>query len=310
MKPLIRIGTRGSKLALYQAELVGGKLKLHFPMLEVETVKIHTKGDMIRRGGIGSIGRGIFTREIEEALLRGEVDIAVHSAKDLETTLPEGLELGAILEREDPSDCLSAGDRKTLKELKPGARIGTSSLRRKAQLKKLRNDLDLFDLRGNIDSRLGKIGQGQCDGIAAAYAGFKRLGLTNFVTEVFDPETFLPQAGQGAVAVEIRRNDSETRELVHSVNHEQSFRSILAERSFLHRLQGGCQIPAGIYSKINGAGIILKGAVFSLDGAREVLDSIAGPVSDGEQLGALLADQILAAGGRKILDEIRSIANE
>ena len=305
MKSPIRIGTRGSTLALYQAELARAKLKESFPLVEFEFVRIRTKGDMIRRGAVGSLGPGIFTREIEEALLRSEVDLAVHSAKDLASELPEGLVIGAVLTREDPRDCLVARGGLTLETLERGARIGTSSLRRKAQLKKLRRDLEILEMRGNVDTRLKKIEGGDFDGMVIAHAGLKRLGLTNLVTQIFEEEVFLPQAGQGAIAVEIRKEDSEIQELVKPLNDETSFARISAERSFLRCLEGGCQVPVGICSKIEGDVLFLKGAIFALEGDREVSDTLSDLRSVAEQTGALLAQKLLEAGGREILDEIR-----
>ena len=219
MKSIIKIGTRGSALALYQAEVVRSKLKECFPLAGFEFVKIRTKGDMIRRGAIEEIGPGIFTREIEEALLAKEIDLAVHSAKDLASELPEGLLIGAVLTREDSRDCLVARGGTTLKELSSGAKVGTSSLRRKAQLRKLRPDLEFCEMRGNVDTRVKKIEQGELDAMVIAYAGLKRLGLAKCATEIFDPEIFLPQAGQGALAVEMRASDSEACELTKPLNY-------------------------------------------------------------------------------------------
>ncbi|MBI4372548.1 MAG: hydroxymethylbilane synthase [Candidatus Omnitrophica bacterium] len=305
MKALVKIGTRGSSLALYQAELMRAKLSALFPLVEFEFVKIHTKGDMIRHASIGSIGPGIFTHEIETALLENKIDLAVHSAKDLATDLPEGLEIGSVSDREDPRDCLVARDGKTLNQLPYGARIGTSSLRRRAQLKRLRRDLEICEMRGNIDSRIKKIEAAEYDGLVIAHAGLMRLGLTNFVTQIFDEETFLPQAAQGALAVEIRKGDSEINELIRPLNHEVTYQRILAERSFLRRLEGGCQIPVGIHSKVENNRLSLKGAVFSLDGDRSVIHEASGMVSDAEKLGIALAEKLLDDGGREILKVIR-----
>ena len=302
---MIKIGTRASKLALYQAELVRSKLKTSFPLLEFQLVKIRTKGDMIRRGAIGSIGPGIFTREIENALLAKEIDLAVHSAKDLASELPQGLVLGAILEREDPRDCLVARQKQTLDQLRPGAKIGTSSLRRKAQLKHLRHDLEIVDIRGNVDTRIKKVETGACDALVVAHAGLKRLGLANAVTQVFDAETLFPQAGQGALAVEIREGDSETAELTRLLNHPISFQTVGAERGFLRRLEGGCQVPAGIFSKVEGDILTLKGAIFALEGDQVVIESVSGAISGAEMLGTTLADQLLKSGGAEILKAIR-----
>ncbi len=305
MKSLIKIGTRSSKLALYQAEVVRTKLKSLFPLLEFEFVKIHTKGDMIRHQAIGTMGPGIFTHEIEVALLEKKIDIAVHSAKDLATELPEGLVLGAVLTREDPRDCLVAREGQTLDKLARGARIGTSSLRRRAQLRKLRHDLEIIEMRGNVDTRLKKIEQGEYDGMVIAYAGLKRLGLTNFVTQIFEEEIFLPQAGQGALAVEIRKDALEIEELLRPINHEPTLKRVSAERSFLKRLEGGCQIPVGVASKIEADTLTLKGAIFSLEGDQEVSNTASGLASGSERIGTDLAEKLLQAGGAEILKAVR-----
>jgi len=261
---------------------------------------------MIRRTAISTIGRGIFTRELEEALLANRVDLAVHSAKDLTTQLPAGLVIGALIEREDPRDCLVARGGLRLSELPAASRIGTSSLRRRAQLVRLRNDLKICEMRGNIDSRLRKVERGEIDGVVLAHAGLKRLGLSGSVSEVFDCDTVLPQPAQGAIAVEGRLNDSDTKELMELVNHMPTFYCVAAERSFLDRLEGGCQIPTGISSQVVGSRLNLKGAIFSLDGN----EAISGVVSDllerAVSAGSDLAAQILQAGGRRVLDEIRA----
>ena len=306
MKSIIKIGTRGSALALYQAEVVRSKLKECFPLVGFEFVKIRTKGDMIRRGAIEEIGPGIFTREIEEALLAKEIDLAVHSAKDLASELPEGFLIGAVLTREDSRDCLVARGGMTLKQLSSGARVGTSSLRRKAQLKKLRPDLEFCEMRGNVDTRVKKIEQGEMDALVIAYAGLKRLGLAKCATEIFDPEIFLPQAGQGALAVEMRASDSEACELTKPLNDELSAVCVSAERGFLKRIEGGCQVPAGIFSKVENKTIRLKGAIFSLDGEHEVTNRVSGTLSEAERLGIRLAEQLLESGGKEILEEIRN----
>lgn len=308
MKSLIKIGTRGSKLALYQAEVVGAKLKTLFPLLAVENVKIHTSGDMLRKGAIASMGPGIFTREIEESLLKKEIDLAVHSAKDLATELPAGLEIGAVLEREDARDCLVARDGKTLSTLSEGARVGTSSLRRRAQLRHLRQDLTLVEMRGNIDSRLKKVLEHKdCEAIVVAHAGLKRLGLANLVTEIFEEEKILPQAGQGAIAVQIRSGDIETGEIVRTMNHRETSICVSAERSFLGRLEGGCQVPAGVSANLEGDLITLCGAIFSLDGDRVISDVLSASLEKAKEAGVLLADKILNAGGREILSRIRNV---
>ncbi|MBI4357724.1 MAG: hydroxymethylbilane synthase [Candidatus Omnitrophica bacterium] len=305
MRSLIKIGTRGSQLALYQAELVRAKLKESFPLMRFEFIKIRTKGDMIRHANLGAIGPGIFTREIETALLKKEIDLAVHSAKDLATDLPAGLAIGAILDREDPRDCLVARARKTLKELASGARIGTSSLRRRAQLKRLRPDLEICEMRGNVDTRVKKIEEGNYDGMVLAHAGMRRLGLGNLVGQVFDEEVLLPQAGQGAIAIELCKDDAEIQGLIRVTNHEASCRRILAERSFLRRLQGGCQVPVGVASRIKDGLMTLTGGIFSWDGGREVRQTLSGSILEGEDVGTRLAERLLEMGGEEILDEIR-----
>ncbi len=306
MKSLVKIGSRGSALALYQTELVRATLSSLFPLVTFEIVRIKTKGDMIRRGAIHSLGRGIFTGEIEEALLRKEIDLAVHSAKDLETALPAGLTISGVLEREDARDCLVAKNHMTLNQLSQGARIGTSSPRRSALLKRLRSDIQICEMRGNVDTRLRKIEQGEYDGTILAYAGLKRLGLANKVTEIFNEELFLPQPGQGAIAIEIRSDDSEMKELAEPVNHWPTFFRVSAERSFLGRLEGGCQVPVGIRSSVEQERLALTGAVCSLDGTRFISDSVVGETSESLRIGAALADRLLEKGARKILDGIRS----
>lgn len=306
MRSLIRIGTRGSKLALYQTGLVQAKLKLLFPSLEFELVKIRTTGDQVKHARFGELGPGIFTREIEQTLLQRDVDLAVHSAKDLATELPKGLQLGAVLEREDPRDCLVSRGRKKLSELSQGAQIGTSSLRRIAQLKRMRSDLVLCEMRGNVDTRLRKIEEGELDGMVLAFAGLKRLGLSDYVSEIFDEDRCLPQAGQGALAIQIRKGDTEIENLVAPLNHRLSYLRILAERSFLRRLQGGCQLPVGVATNVVGDVITVKGGIFSWRGTQEVRSSVSGALLTGEALGKELAEKLLEQGGARILQEIRN----
>ncbi len=290
---------------MYQAVLVESKLKEFFPMMTTEVIKIKTKGDMIRRGGISTIGRGIFTREIEDALLAQKIDLAVHSAKDLETELPAGLMIGAILEREDPRDCLVTIDKRKFSELTRQAKIGTSSLRRRAQLKRIRPDLNIVDLRGNVDTRIRKLQAGEFEGMVLALAGLSRLGLTTMMSEAFDASQFLPQAAQGSIAVEVRLDDQEMKKVVKTLNHETSFIQTEAERNFLKTLHGGCQIPIGVTSRIDGDTIYLEGAVFSLDGSKEVRDQLSGSLQNANEIGTRLARKLLDSGGREILDEIR-----
>jgi hydroxymethylbilane synthase len=307
MRSPVKIGTRQSPLALYQAELVCSNLEPFFPGIQFEIIKLQTKGDLVFQGDMKSIGERVFTHEIEQALLRQEIDIAVHSAKDLATELPEGLQIGAILEREDPRDCFVSRNKEMLAQLRPDAKIGTSSLRRKAQLRKFRPDAEVVEMRGNIETRLKKVEEGICDGTVLAYAGLKRLGLEKNASEIFDSHIFLPQAAQGAIAVEIRTEDSDMQTLTQQVNHGLSFFSVLAERSFLRRLEGGCQVPVGVASEFDGATLMLVGAIFSLDSRREVRDVISGNFREAEKLGETLASRLLTAGGRQILEKIRNV---
>ncbi len=302
----IKIGTRGSKLALYQAELVQSKLINFFPGLEIQLIKIRTSGDVIHHGPIEDLGPGIFTREIENALLSRQIDLAVHSAKDMASNLPEGLEIGAVLKREDPSDCLVALNGKKLRDLPKRAKIGTSSIRRKAQLRKLRSDVQISDIRGNVDTRIRKIQDGEYAGTVIALAGLKRLALQHLVTEIFNQDDFLPQAGQGALAIEIREEDGEIKKMIQQLNDSETMITLQAERSFLRELEGGCQVPAGISSKLEQNKLTLFGGIFSLTGDREVRQSISGSSDEAETLGKKLAQSILSAGGEEILNEIRN----
>lgn len=305
MSPAIRIGTRGSLLATYQAILVQAKLKESYSLVPFEIVKIKTSGDMIRRGGISSIGRGIFTREIEEALLRKEIDLAVHSAKDMETNSPEGLLLGAVLEREDARDCLITIDGRKFRDLTREAKVGTSSLRRKAQLKKLRPDLKVVEIRGNVETRLKKLEAGEYEAIVMAAAGLNRLGFSARASEIFDEALFLPQAAQGAIAVQVRSDDTEAKKMANCLNHEKSFLQVTAERSFLRTLHGGCQVPVGVRSWLDDKTLHMDGAIFSLDGTREVRSEVSGENGKAELLGLQLGESLLSSGGRELLDEIR-----
>ncbi|OGW88797.1 MAG: hypothetical protein A3A73_00355 [Omnitrophica bacterium RIFCSPLOWO2_01_FULL_50_24] len=349
MKPLIRIGTRGSKLALFQANALEIKLKERFPKLEFRVVRIQTRGDRFqrgavgssagwaldrtvpldraavgrleqryrtvgsvprdRRGAIGSIGTNVFTREIEDALLRGEVNVAVHSAKDLASELPAGLRIGAFLERDDRRDCLVARDGACFASLQKGARIGTSSIRRQAQLRAMRSDLQFVPLRGNVDTRIEKVKRGECEGMVLAFAGLKRLGLESSVTEIFEPDVLLPQAGQGAIAVQIRADDSHIAPIVETINHDTTYQGVMSERAFLRGLQGGCQVPVGVTSTIRGGQLTLHGAIFALEGEQKVMGTETGPVLDFDEIGSRLAHRLFISGGERILKTIQGITN-
>lgn len=308
MKSEFRIGTRGSKLAVYQCDLVKGRLEKDFPLLKFTVVKIKTSGDMIRRSGINPfLTKRVYTKEIEEALERGEIDLAVHSAKDLAVQLPPGLKLGAVLEREDPRDCLVSREGKRLSELPLGARIGTSSLRRRLQLLRMNPELVVEEMRGNVDSRLRKIEEGETDGIVLAYAGLQRLGLTASVTEVFPEDQFYPSPCQGAIAVESRQKDPETDELLHPLNHPLSAFRVASERAFLRRLEGGCQLPCGVTTRFEEGGKKFRaaGILFSLDGDQRVEDKIEALRENPEAIGIRLAETLLEKGGDEIVSGMR-----
>ncbi len=306
MKSLLRIGTRGSQLALYQAELVKTHLTQELPLVSVEIVKIKTGGDMIRHGGTGPFDtKRIYTREIEDALLRGDVDIAVHSAKDMSVNFPEGLTIGAVLEREDARDCLISKDKKKLSELPLGARIGTSSLRRKMQLLRHSPEVLVEEVHGNVDSRIKKIENGEYDALVLAAAGVKRLGLTHYIAEMFEEEHFFPSPGQGIIAVQMRSGDKETAEILHPIHHALTGRLLECERAFLRKLEGGCQLPCGISTMPAGGFLEVSGILFATQGHEWVEEKFEGPESQPEAVGLGLAERILANGGREILEKIR-----
>jgi len=299
------IGTRRSKLALWQAEWVHARLRELEPELAVSLKRIKTTGDKILDTPLASIGgKGLFVKEIEEALLRGEIDLAVHSMKDVPTRLPAGLEILAIPEREDPRDVLITRNKVSLARLVPGSRIGTSSLRRQAQLLHYRPDLSIQILRGNLDTRLRKLEAGEYDGIILAAAGIKRLGWSDRVTEYLSPDVCLPAIGQGALALEGRTDDGFVREVVARLDHHPTRIAVTAERAFLERLEGGCQVPIAAHAAITNGTLTLSALIAGVDGRRLVRDSVQGPMRDAHRLGVELAEQLLARGGDEILKEI------
>ncbi|MGE5418370.1 MAG: hydroxymethylbilane synthase [Acidobacteriota bacterium] len=305
--PLVKVGSRGSKLALWQTDFVLQKLKEAEPDVDFEKVIIKTKGDKLLDVALSKIGdKGLFTKEIENELLAGNIDLAVHSMKDLPTFVPLGLTIGAVLARENPVDVLLAKQGLTLKELPSGARVGTSSLRRRAQLLMVRKDLDIVDLRGNIDTRVGKLEQGELDAIIVARAGIVRLGYQGMITEELD---FLPAVGQGAIGIECRDGDSRILGLLARINDKTTQLTVEAERSFLSALEGGCQIPIGALAKIEGGEIILEGLVSGLEGNLSLRDTAKGPIDKAYELGKELARLMLDQGADKILSEIRSQEN-
>ena len=308
MKYEFLIGTRGSKLALYQAELVKAKLGENFPLLRFTLVRIKTSGDMIRRSTPNRFStKRVYTKEIEDALLRKEIDLGIHSAKDLAIEIPEGLKIGSILEREDPRDCLISREGKKLSTLPLGARVGTSSIRRKLQLLGLHSELVIEEIRGNVDTRIQKLEEGEVDALVLAYAGVKRLGLTNSVTEIFSEEKFYPAPCQGAILVETRSGDPEVSELVKPLNHAQSAFRVTCERAFLKRLEGGCQLPCGVSTRLEGEEkkFVARGILFSLDGSQSAEAKLEAVPENPEAIGVRLAEEILARGGDKIIRQMR-----
>ena len=299
------IGTRGSKLALWQAEWVHARLRQLEPGLSVSLKRIKTSGDKILDTPLATIGgKGLFVKEIEDALLRGEIDLAVHSMKDVPTRLPEGLEILSIPEREDPRDALISRDGVTLDRLAAGSRIGTSSLRRQAQLLNARPDLSIQMLRGNVDTRIRKLEAREYDGIILAAAGLRRLGWTDRVTEYLSPDVCLPAIGQGALALEGRADDAFVREATARLEHRPTRLAVTAERALLERLEGGCQVPIAAYATIDDDVLTMNALVAGVNGHRLVRDSIQGSVNEAHRLGITLAERLLARGGDEILREI------
>lgn len=298
---LIRIGTRGSQLALAQASWVKGRLEQEYPSLTVETLVIKTSGDRFLNAPIQAIGgKGIFVKEIEEALLRGEIDLAVHSMKDLPTELPSGLVVAAIPEREDSRDALVSREGRALSDLPPGSKVGTGSLRRQAQLLHFRPDLSVLPVRGNVDTRLKKLGRGEVDALVMAVAGLLRLGWMDRITEYLSPEICLSAVAQGALGMETREQDA-AREKVWFLNHPATATEVVAERAFLQRLGGGCQIPVGARAWVAGEELKMMGVVGNTDGQRVFRGEIAGRVSEAEKLGQELANRLLQNGAGNIL---------
>jgi hydroxymethylbilane synthase len=300
----LRIGTRGSQLALFQTNLVADFIRKNFPEVIVETVVIKTTGDKILDAPLSKIGdKGLFTKEIEKALLEGDIDCAVHSLKDLPTQLPQGLEIIAFGKREDVRDVLIAQDGMKLLEIPKGATIATGSLRRRSQLLHLRSDLSLVEIRGNLNTRLHRLVENGYAGMILAYAGVKRLGMSDKITEIIDPEKILPAVGQGIIAVEALENDEEVKGMLYGFNDRDSQLAALAERAFLSQLEGGCQVPIGIYTSLEEKK--LTGMIASLDGEHLIKDSVKLDKDVPVQSGISLAEKLISLGGDKILDEIR-----
>ena len=305
----IIIGTRGSALALWQAEWVATELQRRHPNLDVRLQRIVSTGDAEPTVPLAELGtKGVFTKTIEDALLAGRIDVAVHSLKDLGSVLPPGLTLVAIPPREDPRDALvlSLGWQGSLDTLPLGARVGTSAPRRRAQLLHLRPDLTLLDVRGNVDTRLRKLREGHYDALVLAAAGLRRLRLDAAISAYIDTSTLLPAGGQGALGIETRAGDARTRALVSPLNDAETMACCTAERRMQETLEGGCRVPIGALARLDGETLTLTGVVASEDGRLFVRDTIAGPAGDPAALGAQLARQLLTAGGDQILQGVRA----
>lgn len=319
-KKRLTVGTRSSQLALWQADFVIGELHRRYPELTIEKKLLTTKGDRILDAPLAKIGgKGLFTKELESAMLAGEIDIAVHSLKDMPVTVPEGLVITAVTAREDAGDAFVSDRYKSFEELPEGARLGTSSLRRRAQLLHVRPDLQIVNLRGNVNTRLRKMAEEKLDGTILACAGLKRLGFAGKIRQVLPKSLCLPAVGQGALAIEAREDDAETRELLAFLNDKAVCVCTAAERSFLAVVQGGCQVPVGVYAvpvtadgadsaasdMSDGIGdICVEAVIASLDGSLLLRDRVQGSASRAEELGVSLADKLLAMGGRDILRSI------
>jgi len=302
---ILRIATRKSKLALWQAEFVKAELESRNPDLTVELVTFTTQGDKILDTPLAKIGgKGLFVKELEVAMLDGRADIAVHSMKDVPMEFPEGLGLEVICEREDPRDAFVSNNFDSFAALPEGAHVGTSSLRRQCQILAARPDLKISSLRGNVQTRLGKLDAGDYDAIILASAGLKRLELEDRITEAIDDKVSLPAGGQGAVGIECRVDDERVKALLAPLNHDETAARVIAERSLNKRLQGGCQVPIACYATLNGDELYLRGLVGSDDGAHMIRTEVTGNKADAEQLGIQAAEDLLAKGAGEILESV------
>lgn len=302
---ILRIATRKSPLAMWQAEFVKAELERIHPDLTVDLLPMSTKGDVILDTPLAKVGgKGLFVKELEVAMLEDRADIAVHSMKDVPVDFPEGLGLEVICEREDPRDAFVSNSYKSISELPQGAVVGTSSLRRQCQIRALRPDLVIKDLRGNVGTRLGKLDAGNYDAIILAAAGLIRLKLEERIASFISAEDSLPANGQGAVGIECRTNDERVKALLAPLEHLETRYRVLAERAMNTRLEGGCQVPIGAYAEITGDELFLKGLVGNPDGKHVITAEIKGPKTQAEQLGQSLAEDLLSQGAKEILDAV------
>jgi len=309
VKKRLKLGTRGSQLALWQANWIKAELEKKYPEYQVELIKIKTTGDKILDVPLAKVGgKGLFVKEIEEALLDERIDLAVHSMKDVPTDFPKGLHLAAITQREDPRDVVISRGGKKLKDFPYGAKIGTSSLRRQAQLLHVRPDFEIVQLRGNLDTRMRKLNELGLECIILAGAGVKRLGWSDRITEYLSPEISLPAIGQGALGIETRIEDRGINNLVAFFDHLPTSISVRAERALLKRLEGGCQVPIAAHGEVKGDRLNLIGLVASTDGKKIIKDSVSGRTDKAEILGIKLAEKLLKMGAWDILKEVYKTA--
>ncbi|MFO0795153.1 MAG: hydroxymethylbilane synthase [Candidatus Brocadiaceae bacterium] len=300
------VGSRGSKLALTQTNWVISELKRLNPEFEFLIEKISTKGDKITDVPLSRLGgTGLFTKELEVALINEKIDIAVHSAKDVPTELHEGLMIGATPKREDPHDVLISNNNAALEKLADDARIGTSSLRRKAQLLAFRPDFKILDLRGNLDTRLKKLDSDDMEAIIVAHAGLIRMGYTGTISQIIPFNIMLPAVGQGSLCIEIRKNDERIKKIVSRIDDRQTKTAVDCERALLAKLQGGCQVPIGAYAEVQENTVSIEAVISTLDGSHAIRDKHSGPIKQAVKIGEELAQRMLESGGEKILHEIR-----
>jgi hydroxymethylbilane synthase len=300
----LRIGTRGSLLAKWQAEFVRKQL-FQATGVEAEIVIIKTAGDKMQQAPLTQIGgKGVFIKELEEALLDETIDLAVHSVKDVPTETPSRLCFPAVCRRDDVRDCLVSANGATLANLRQGARVGTSSLRRQAQLRHIRPDLDIRELRGNVDTRLRKVESGEYQAILLAKAGLDRLGLSQRITEILSPDLCMPAVGQGAIAVETRLKDTEAADVLAKLDDAETRTAIIAERALLGALHGGCQVPIGAWARVERGELLLEACVCSVDGAQYVKQRATAPPEQAAQLGEHMARLLMEAGAQSILEEV------
>ncbi len=301
----VRIATRKSPLALWQAEFVKAELIKHHPNLQVELLPMSTKGDKLLDTPLAKIGgKGLFVKELEVAMLEGRADIAVHSMKDVPMEFPPGLELSVICEREDPLDAFVSNQVTSIDQLPDGAVVGTSSLRRQCQIRAQFPNLEIRELRGNVNTRLAKLDKGEYDGIILASAGLIRLKMGERISSRLPAELSLPAGGQGAVGIECRSDSSDIQQLLAPLHHRETASRVVAERAVNRHLQGGCQVPIACFAEVNGTTIGLRGLVGSVDGSTILRADLEGPIEDAEKLGIQLADHLLAAGAGDILAEV------